>query len=174
MARADGLRDDFAEDDDDAGGEEATHQAGRQVGRQDRNHRVHQRVAEQKRAEQLVASLAHGVDDLRPSLFVRGAAVDDDVEPLEGEREEAERESGKPTGHHHEDDHAQQVHDGELGVRARHRAGGVLLALLPAAVVRVRRRWRREGHRPLGVREQPDREQPLSAPRRNHVRTSFS
>eukprot|EP00966_Prymnesium_polylepis_P061575 1428849-Prymnesium_polylepis.1 len=145
VARADGLRDDLAEYHDDPRREQPAHHARRHVGRDDRDQRVDQRVAEEQRAQQVVAALAHGVDLLRPPLLLRVAARHHDVQPFERERQQPEREAREAAGHADQDDHREEVREREGLLGARHRALGEVRAIGEARLRVEQRRRTRHG-----------------------------
>jgi len=109
VARADRLRHDLAEDDDDAGGDQPAHDPARHVGEQDGDHRVHHRVAQQQRAEQQVATLPQRQDALGVLDLARvGRALDEDLQVLLGKRHQAQVEAREQAGQADQYDRKQQ------------------------------------------------------------------
>mmetsp|Transcript_10195 Transcript_10195/g.30634 ORF Transcript_10195/g.30634 Transcript_10195/m.30634 type:complete len:290 (+) Transcript_10195:1119-1988(+) len=73
IARTDGLRDDLAHDHDAECRHDAANQAARHFPKEDRQHCIHSRVAQKKRAQQEVARLAYRKDCPRPPCLTRSA-----------------------------------------------------------------------------------------------------
>ena len=124
VAGADRLRDDLSEDNDEEGGGDDADGAGaeerlRDHVELDRQHRVHQRVAEQQRAEQEVAVAAQRADALGVADLARvGGALDDDAQVLVRQAHQPQvqpREQPREEDEHDRDDHVRRLQLGRLG-----------------------------------------------------------
>eukprot|EP01136_Pigoraptor_vietnamica_P011861 Opistho-1_new@51192 len=91
------LRHDFAEDDDGEGGPEHGHEARRDALEEDRERVVDEHVAEEQRAQQVIALLSHGENRLCVLALFRRARLHNDLKARHVEAHEAEVEPGEQT-----------------------------------------------------------------------------
>ena len=98
VARADRLRDDLTEDEDEGRREGGAHDAAGERRRQDRDPGVDERVAEEQCAEEQVGALAHWHDALGLPTLDRVAPRDLQLQLTQVERHQPERQPGEHAG----------------------------------------------------------------------------
>lgn len=129
IATTGSLRNDLPEDDDDHSGRHEAHNASGVVRKDDGQERVHGHVAEEQRAEEQVAVLAHR-NDLICEIGEFGIALLHDLQPVLVEAEETEREPGEEPRHHDQHD------DEEVGEQGGgHGEGPAVVSVIPTVTV---------------------------------------